>query len=254
MAPSVGPNLVASLLMLEKICWDLEHGPQRMVINRVYLRSVFTEALKLVKLKPGSKVQIVDDEDKPFNQAEDHWSIAPYGYSYDPFSASIRTFSYNLTTLILTAHVEATLFWPMLAPSGRWYFKPPIPDPKDYSGREYQSMDHDPLYYFRTETDPSMMVPFLKAFAKAVRHMPVIKHFELACPLMQTMFQITYFAPGLTTDMVVENKDDTKGRRMYYDVGDDWEPESDLMAGLRWAGKERFGGDVIERFLDRAWY
>ena len=83
-------------------------------------------------------------QEAPFDHREATSSSLLQGTLFDLFSASLRVFSQNLTTFILDAYVDATLFWPSIhescampswpslkklkisfnpvAPSGTWYF------------------------------------------------------------------------------------------------------------------------------------
>jgi hypothetical protein len=217
------------------------------------------------------------------NQSHAVPSIVPEGYTYDPFSSSIRTFSQCLTTLTLSAHVDPTLFWPtdenaippswphmkslditfdMVAPSGRWYFTGPTPaydsddDPVhgivgSIDTREFSWAD------FRQHSDPETFDPFLGALAKAVDQMPVLESFVLTSDMAGKTgrLHISYYAPGQRAEWGDEEPQDEEHRRIYYacETGV-WVPEPKTSEGLKRAGIQKYGGEAIERFVGSQYY
>jgi hypothetical protein len=103
---------------------------------------------------------------------------------------------------------------------------------------------------YRDEPDPVTFDPFLAAFAKAVQNMPVLEYFMLTSELAPSKgkFCIWYHAPGRTAKWGDEDAVDSMYRRVYY-ACKAWRPEPMTMAVLGDAGKMKFGGEVIERFL-----
>ncbi|KAF7510843.1 hypothetical protein GJ744_005943 [Endocarpon pusillum] len=279
LAPSIGPDLAASLLNLKDISWEFGDCDSQPASVRSDNRVTFAEALKQTQLRQRPTAEIVFYHEVPFDQRSTGPSLIPSGFSYDPFSAGLRTFSQNLTALALSAHLDSTLFWPsdkepkavapiwpflqtldvtfnMVTPSGEWYFTGPRPeDHEDDDPAEGiigdDSSDSNYTNY-REHGDPVTINQLLAALAKAVQKMPVLEHFMLTSELGygKGKYHISYHAPGRSADWGDENDDDLRVRRVYYEVGAVWRPDEEIMQGLRGAGREKFGKEVIERFLD----
>tara|TARA_R110002003_G_scaffold45_20_gene3655 strand:- start:14001 stop:15425 length:1425 start_codon:yes stop_codon:yes gene_type:complete len=221
----------------------------------------------------------------PIDQRRTCPSIVPMDFSFDPFSAALRMFSQNLTTLTLNAHLDSTLFWPspdeqdalnpswphlksldveinMISPSGDWYFTGPRPaDHEDDDAERGIIGDADREYdytNFRVHPDPQTFDPFLAAFAKAVAKMPVLEYFMLTSELTEgtAKLHILYNAPGKEAEFGDEGPEDLQCRRIYYacEVGKVWVPEAETAEGLKGAGKEKFGGEAIERYVGSQYY
>ena len=62
---------------------------------------------------------------------------------------------------------------------------------------------------------------------------------------------ISYHAPGQRAEWGDEGTEDEEHRRIYYacEAGKVWVPEPETAAGLRGAGMQKYGGEVIERFV-----
>jgi len=276
-APSLGPELAAALPELREFFWNFEDNRDKPASLLCYNRVALAKDLTNVQLRPYSKANIIVDHYAPFYQDEECDPIVPTGASYDPLSASFRIFSRHLSSLTLQAHVDSTLFWPsphepnatvptwpclrtlsikfnMVAPSGAWYFKAPAPDPRDFTDREFDSMDYDPLYHKRHYVEPTMITPLLAALAMAVRNMPVLEHFKLRSELGQTHFDVSYYGPGQEADRVGAYDEHILSRRVDWDVGDEWMPDDYIREGLLSAGMAKFGGAAVETFLVREWY
>ena len=289
--PATGPELTASLPMLEEAVWKFpEDVHVETTSQRRLNRTAFTEAMSRVQLQPRAYAIINMKNEPPFDERSECESLIPPGLKYDPFSASLRIFSQTLTCLTLKAHVEQTLFWPsryeenalfpswpslrdldvefnMVAPSGAWYFTGQYEAHEDDDPAEEVIGDDTETYNysnFRVNPDPKMMNPLVAAFANAVRRMPVIEHYALWCDIWEYKFRIAYYKPGDAADWGYEvpeevdfdkHKDDDDAhlqcRRLYYEVGFEWRPRSDVAEALRSTGKEKYGGEVYERFLDR---
>jgi hypothetical protein len=279
LAPSIGPGLAGSLLNLKDISWEFGECDDQPASVRSDNRVAFTEALKMIHLRQRSTADISFYHTFPFDQRTTGQSIIPPGFAYDPLSAGLRTFSQNLTSLTLSAHLDSTFFWPseteikavapiwpflqkldvnfdMVTSSGQWYFTGPRPayhesdDPaRGIVGGSAGDSDYT---NYREHGDPATISQLLAAFAKAVQKMPVLEHFMLTSELGhgKGRFHISYYAPGRLAEWGDKDKDDLRVRRVYYEVGAVWRPDDETMQGLRDAGSEKFGEEVIERFLE----
>lgn len=279
LAPSIGPDLAASLLNLKDISWEFGDCDNQPASVRSDNRVAFAEALKPTRLRQRPTAEIIFYHEIPFDERFTGPSLIPSGFSYDPFSAGLRSFSQHLTALTLSAHLDSTLFWPsdnetkavapiwpflqtfdvtfnMVAPSGQWYFTGPRP--ADHEGDDPaegiigDSSSDSNYTNYREHSDPLTINPLLAALAKAVQKMPVLEHFMLTSELGdgKGKFHISYHAPGRPADWGDRNDDDLRVRRVYYEVGAVWRPDDEIMQGLRGAGREKFGEEVVERFLD----
>ncbi|CAE7028408.1 hypothetical protein PTNB73_01412 [Pyrenophora teres f. teres] len=215
-APVVGPGLAAVLTNLRSFYWEFGEVDDESI--NVESRASFARMLEQTKLEKCSAAEISFTQDS----AEDHRVAEPLhipiGALYDPFSASLRIFSQNLTSLVLDGYVDSTLFWPssletsstpswpnlrklkvffnMAAPSGEWYF----------DGTPGEIVEQ-----FRDHEDAKTLDPFITAVAKAVQKMPVLEEFLLETELGYGIgyWEVSYYAPGIKADWD-ENKDDAK--------------------------------------------
>lgn len=200
LAPSVGPELVKFFPYLEDVRWTL-------VAIYGHIRDEFAEALLGDKILLRAKVHITESNITESDQLYGGHKVTSTGTTFDPFSASLRTFSYSRTSLILKMRADATLFWPsrdetgastpawpyletlyvefgLVAPSGKWYFKPP-PGPDEHDSEDKNSDYRAPEYAsgtwryqnLREDVERTMMNPLVAALAKAVRHMPLLFFF-----------------------------------------------------------------------------
>ncbi|KAH9866827.1 hypothetical protein J1614_008520 [Plenodomus biglobosus] len=260
LAPVVGPGLAAVLPNLRSFYWEFGEVDDKSI--NVESRASFARMLEQTKLDKCSAAEITFHPDS----AEDHRvaepSRIPIGALYDPFSASLRIFSQNLTSLVLDGFVDSTLFWPssletssmpswpslrkltvffnMAAPSGEWYF----------DGTPGEIVEQ-----FRDHEDAKTLDPFVTAFAKAVQKMPVLEQFLLQTELGHDIgyWDISYHAPGIKADGD-ENEDDAKVRRVYYSVGEVWRPDDFIAEAFRRIGRDSHGLELIERFQElRTW-
>lgn len=259
-SPAVGPRLAACLPNLEGLHWRFGERDDALVNNEN--RSKFASNLERTKIQKCSAADIIFYLDPPDHNLAVRSRIAP-GVPQDPFSASLRGFSYNLTSLCLAGCVDSTLFWPssheecstptwpflkilninfhMIAPSGEWYFV----------GTD---ADSDPE--FRQHGNPETLDPFLASFAKALQHMPILESFLLESNLGDDkgFWEISFHAPGREAEQGDIHENDTKVRRVYYTVGDVWRPDDFVAETFRAIGQERYGTELIERFLGpRKW-
>lgn len=88
--------------------------------------------------------------------------------------------------------------------------------------------------------------------------MPVLEYFMLTSELQGATgrLHISYHAPGKKAEWGDESPEGLGRRRVYYvcEVGKVWVPESETAEGLRGAGSEKFGGEVIDRLLGSQYY
>ncbi|PZD24544.1 hypothetical protein A1F97_11121, partial [Pyrenophora tritici-repentis] len=181
-------------------------------------RASFARVLEQTKLDKCSAAEITFHQDPVEDHRVAEPSRIPIGALYDPFSASLRIFSQNLTSLILDGFVDSTLFWPssheissipswpnlrklivlfnMAAPSSEWYF----------DGTPGEIVEQ-----FRDHEDAKILDPLVTAFAKAVQKMPLLEQFLLETELGHDIgyWDISYHAPGIKADWD-ENEDDAK--------------------------------------------
>jgi hypothetical protein len=263
-SPSVRPQLMSVLPGLKHIYTEFyEEGTQSAGIKR---RSNFARLLKQTKLPASSVAMFNFHQEAPFNHQEVTSSSLLQDTLFDPFSASLRVFSQNLTTFIPDAYVDTTLFWPSIhesrampswpslkklkisfkpvAPCGTWYFVGTLRDKEDTQFMQHGNRD--------------TLDPFLIAFAKATQQMPVLESFMLECEIRYKVrfFELSYYAPSVKADWSLDwgDEDAATVRRLYYTVGDVWRPDAFVEETLRDVGRERHGPELIERFLGhRSW-
>lgn len=305
LAPSVAPDLEVALPELRTVDWEFldceagsDAGSDQDSLDSDYdpewesatspkargeARAEFANKLSPTHFRSLNSANIVFYHCTPSDQRYTVPSIVPEGYTYDPFSSSIRTFSQCLTTLTLSAHVDPTLFWPsdenaippswphlkslnitfnMVAPSGKWYFTglTPAYDSDDdpvrgiigsVDTREFSWAD------FRQHPDPETFDPFLGALAKAVAQMPVLESFMLTSDMVGKTgkLHISYHAPGQRAEWGDEEPEDKEHRRIYYacETGV-WVPEPKTSEGLKRAGIQKYGGEAIERYVGSQYY
>ncbi|KAH6629734.1 hypothetical protein C7974DRAFT_472456 [Boeremia exigua] len=243
-APVVGPCLAAVLPNLQAFYWEFGEVDDKSI--NVESRVSFARMFEQTKLDKCSAAEINFHSEYSFDHRVAEPSRVPIGAPYDPFSASLRTFSQNLTSLVLDGFVDSTLFWPssletssrpswptlrkltvlfnMATPSGEWYF----------DGTPGEIVEQ-----FRDHEDAKTLDPFLTAFAKAVQMMPVLEQFLLQTELGYDIgyWSISYHAPGIKADGD-ENEDDAKVRRLYYSVGEAWRPNSFIEEAFQRIGRE----------------
>jgi hypothetical protein len=282
LAPRVGPDLATLLPNLEHIFWKLEDDADSQLVGvRSDNRVAFVEVLKRLQLRRCFNADIEfhslyrSDQRVPACP-----SIVPPGLTYDPLSAGLRLFSQNLTSLTLGVQVDSTLFWPsddesdaaaptwphlrelevefnMVSPSGAWYFTGTLPADYDPISKGIFFDDGETDHTNYREYVDDTLHPFLCAFTKALKHMPLLERYELSCKLHVTKgsFHMCYYAPGEAADEGDEDEDDVKFRRLYFEGGKEWRPDHEIMQGLRCAGEEKFGGRIIEKFfpIREAW-
>jgi len=94
LAPSVGPELVKFFPYLEDVRWTL-------VAIYGHIRDEFAEALLGDKILLRAKVHITESNITESDQLYGGHKVTSTGTTFDPFSASLRTFSYSRTSLIL---------------------------------------------------------------------------------------------------------------------------------------------------------
>jgi hypothetical protein len=133
-APSVAPDLAASLPLLKTVNWELQdcegdpdEGSDRDSLNsdfdpewesatspkaRGEARAGFANKLFVTELPSLNSAEIIFTYSTPFDQRCTIPSIVPEGLTHDPCSSALRIFSQRLTTLTLSARVDPTLFWP----------------------------------------------------------------------------------------------------------------------------------------------
>ncbi|KAF2819069.1 hypothetical protein CC86DRAFT_150510 [Ophiobolus disseminans] len=279
LAPSIATDLAAVLPNLRKVYWEFVDCDNQPASVRKENRARFADALEGIRLCDRSTATIVLIHEFPLDQRRAGHNIVPPGYSHDPFSTALRTFSQNLTSFTLSAHLDSAIFWPvekdiaapfwpylrtlnvtfdMLTPTGEWYFTGTRPadhlddDPeRGIIGGDTNDSDFDYTNY-REHADPITFGPFIAAFSKAVQNMPVLDHFSLTSELgnQKGCFYISFYAPGRPSDERDESADDVRYRRLYYLVGEVWRPEVEVRERLQGLGRDRFGDKVIEKFLD----
>jgi hypothetical protein len=147
-SPAIVPGLAAFLPGLKHIFAEFYEGQWYEVsreavpaVNRT--RLAFAELLEQRTLTHISVAKFDCHQERQLDQRIPSPSILPPGTFYDPFSVSLRVFSQNLTTFVLSGYIDSTLFWPSshetsspswpsvkrlkicfnaAAPSGDWYF------------------------------------------------------------------------------------------------------------------------------------
>jgi len=270
LAPVVGPGLAACLPNLRSFYWEFGEVDDTSI--NVESRALFARMLNQTKLDKCSAAEITFNQDPAADQRVAEPSRIPIGALYDPFSVSLRSFSQNLTSLVLNGFVDSTIFWPsslekssvlswpalrkltiffnMAAPSGEWYFDgtPPGEIEEQWGGNIVQ---------FRDREDTKTLDPLIAAFAKAVQQMPALEHFLLETELGHDIgyWEISYYAPGIEEDGH-DNEDDASVRRLYYSVGEVWRPDDFMAEAFRRIGRDRHGPELIERFYElgsRTW-
>jgi hypothetical protein len=272
--PTMATTIAAALPNLVACKWELAQEDTWSLDEKIRNRTAFAHALKHMQLQPRATASIKFQNEKPVTQSDEGEHLVPPGMSYDPLSASLRMFSQSLTSMNLITCLDSTIFWPsdeeinaitphwphlkelyiefsMVSPSGDWYFTGP-----DYDADN--DVFNDPEYYheyYRTDPDPDTFTPFINAFTKAVKNMPVLEYFKLTSNLEDGVnegsFDITYYAPGMSAEREYEEDDDITVRRVIYELtyGAKWRPSYEVREALKGIGREKFGEDVIEEFL-----
>jgi len=137
---------------------------------------------------------------------------------------------------------------------------------------------------FRAVPREDTLVPFLTAFAKAASHMPSLKQAALWCPLKilapcvspfydtyvgeglldsefyalnsksslyKIAWGIAYTAPG--EENFVHGEDPLQCRGLFWRVGKQWRPSTELRKFFQQIGRERYGEDLYESFEQRVY-
>jgi hypothetical protein len=267
LGPSIGPQIAALLPNLNGIEWTVPGYHGSATRRRVY-RASLLEALELLqslhRLKEAYIAMALTyfeaDTSPPQN------SVILLGQSYDLLNSALRTFSQHLTVLDLCADVDATCFWPSGdEPSPEiplWPFLKTLDvslSGKTPSCRVYFT---DSLHANAVE-----MNALFSAVSKAVKRMPVLEQLKVSAHFRSDReFRVSYYAPGVVQEgdkkqgtddgfgRITESDDDIKSRRVYYEIGELWRPNDEILEGLRGAGREKFGEEIIEKFLGiRVW-
>jgi hypothetical protein len=263
-SPSVALQLMSVLPGLKHIYAEFyEESAQLAAIERKF---IFARSLERTKLPARSVAMFNFHQEAPFDHREATSSSLPQGALFDLFSASLRVFSQNLTTFILDAYVDWTLFWPSIHESCAMPSWPSLEklkisfNPFAPSGAQYfvgTSRDEEDTQYMQ-HGNRDTLGPFLIAFAKAMQQMPVLESFMLECEIGYDVgfFELFYYAPSVKADWRLDSGDeDTMTvRRLYYTVGDVCRPDAFVEETLRNVGRERHGPELIERcFGHRSW-
>jgi hypothetical protein len=272
--PTTASTIAAALPNLREITLEFDDEFPKDKDRRLGMRTSFAEVIKDICLQPRAVASIKSLGYTPDGHREHGGNLVPSHLSYDPYSAGLRIFSQNLSSLSLTTCLDSTIFWPsphesnaptpywpflkdlyinfsLVSPSGEWYFTGP-----DYY-REDDFSDDPDLYweYYRVDPDPVTFSPFIEAFAKAVEKMPILEFFHLTSEVEDVhgegKFSIKYHAPGRDAELTCDEEEDDKTvRRVTYDLTDNakWRPSHEVREALKNVGREKFGGEVIESF------
>lgn len=243
LALAVGPILAKSLPNLRFANWLLEDDHEMPAFIRSENRLAFAQALASVHFPSCTSIAIDAHTGRQTNPNDSHEPIKPPGATYDPFSTSIRTLSLTLTKVRVMASIDPTLLWP----------SPHEPSPEIPIWPSLRTLQIDfsriapsgESYFVNIDAphrvNPTTMNPFFAALAKAVRNMPALETLSFACKLGDMCeFRINYYLPSWGLNQ--------HSRRVVYEVGSDCEIPKEVIEGLRYAGKERYGGDVVEEF------
>jgi hypothetical protein len=109
--PTIVLQLAAFLPNLKHIYGEFGDGEIGNQMVKIKTRSTVAKSLEQTKLLRRLAAESFY-QDYPMDHREATFSLSPPGALYDPFSASLRVFSQNLTSFTLSAYVDATLFWP----------------------------------------------------------------------------------------------------------------------------------------------
>jgi hypothetical protein len=273
--PTAATTIAVAFPNLMDISWNLADGHELITDERIFNRTKLAKGLEHVHLRPRATASIEYRRNVLNDQRDRGENLVPSRMSYDPLSTALRVFSQNLTSMHLTACVDSTIFWPsphetnavtpqwphlkelyvnfsMLTPSGDWYFTGPNYDPDN------DVFDDEEFYwsYYRVDPDPVTFTPFIDAFAKAVKNMPVLEHFELTSEIEdgenEGKFSIAYYAPGwIAKRQYGDGDEDSTVRKVCYELVDtaEWKPSYEVRETLKNVGREKFGEDVLELFL-----
>jgi hypothetical protein len=272
--PTMATTIAAALPNLVRYEWKLAQEETWSIDEKMRNRTAFANALKHLQPQPPAIASIEFQYEHLGSQSDEGENLMPPGMSYDPLSTSLRLFSQHLTKMSLKACLDSTIFWPsddetnaitphwphlkeifivfgMLSPSGDWYFTGPDYDPDT-------DVFNDPEFYheyYRIDPDPDTFDPFINAFVKAVKNMPVLEQFQLTTELEdgehEGNFNIAYYAPGRSAEREYEEDDNITVRRVLYELtyGARWRPSQEVREALRDVGREKFGEEVIEEIL-----
>ncbi|KAH7381235.1 hypothetical protein DE146DRAFT_279492 [Phaeosphaeria sp. MPI-PUGE-AT-0046c] len=276
LALSCAPILLRSLPCLEHLSWNfLNDEPENsdglsadstaaadLALTRIEQRMNFIKPLSKIPLPACRTAQLGLMSWPPGNESSTGLSIIPADFTFDPFSAALRTFSQGLTSLILVACLSPEIFWPssdedhaatptwpnltslsvafsIMAPDGKWYFTGSFPS-------------HSPIgTKFRIYPDSETFDPFLAAFARAVLNMPKLDNFFLSAELMHEVahFHVRYNGPGRKKDEASWIEEvEPRTIEYAYEEGN-WAPEAETVGLLRRLGRERFEGPGVEKYI-----
>jgi len=277
-APRFAAELVSRMPSLECIWFNLEEAALDLEgAARVDIHERCAQRWRFAEILASATWPALDDVYIKFSASEllvatcnATASLLPPSATFDPFSASLRVLSYNLTNMDLSGTFDATLFWPleeelvvdpsatawpnmksfcirfdMVAPNGEWYFPGALVPTLDVFNKHWVECKGPP--------HDERLVPLLVAFAKALMKMPKLTFAYLACPLKDAKgfyyhFNIAYYSPGGEAIGAIEGIDDTSARRVYYEVGE-WRPSAELERLLGEVGATEHGGVVSQKFL-----
>lgn len=281
--PSVGTRLAQSLPNLEAIHWRFKDDSNDQE-RRAETRVTFARGLESM-LQTNSFLQSLSLDLTRMNpHSQKFWEVngVPTDLSYDPVSAALRKLSLNLKKLDISGCVDPTIFWPapgeadsqmpiwpfleslrvhfdLVAPCGRWYLTGPGTEEREATEEEMQTIITKTrgknTKQIRRYIDERMFLPFATAAVKAACSMPAIQVFHITTAGIERFgrFKISYYAPGQladdSCDDVVEMKNLTSFRRMYYQVGGIWEPSRTVREGFYRIGRQRHGGEMVERLF-----
>ncbi|CAG8958231.1 hypothetical protein HYFRA_00000585 [Hymenoscyphus fraxineus] len=247
LAPTVGTGLAAHLPNLKTISWHFgESGEKDKVVGN---RIKFAQALDQTHMPHCSVADLEFYQEVPSHHRKPGHARLTAGSPYDQLSSSLRLYSHNLTSLTLSGHFDASLFWPprdetsasqptwpnlvqlkvmfnQVSPSGDFHFTGHQPDADDAD---------DEYCQFREHGDEATLNPFLTAFSNAVQNMPVLEQFMLECELGDEAgyWEVAYYAPGQTAEWGDEGPQNRLVRRLYCTVGEVWKPKAVIADRLR---------------------
>lgn len=121
---SQGSILGRSLQFVEEVAWDFSDWEKvgsadddntvgNFALKRLRHRRDFAQAILQNPLLACKSAEMRFERTVPEDEMIRGLSVVPPEFSYDPFSAALRTFSQNLTSLNITsACLSAEIFWP----------------------------------------------------------------------------------------------------------------------------------------------
>ena len=269
-------EIAASFPSLRDVFLDLDDGENLHPDRRRANRRDFVQALQGGAFSTLKSLKLFFRHSPP--RGRQLTSLIESRTPCDTLSTALRVLSYNLISLEVAGVVDFSLFWPanwmgdvhgvypswpylqtlivtfdLMTPDGYFYFDGD--DDEDMRSPSSDDRTPSPVEIVRNIPNEDALAPLVEAFTRATQRMRVLTIASLATQIDVAdnggsggEWAMTYLAPGRKLYLDVDAGCDAGGRRLYFETGD-WRPEERAMEMWREVGRERYGGELIERFL-----